>query len=64
MSNVWQAKRLYEKIRHLSDLFSQSCLTGNAARGDKVELVNSFMKNQMYLQLILTKAAMTERKWQ
>ncbi len=49
MSNVRQAKGLYEKIRHLSDLFSKSCLTGDATRGDKVELVNSFMENEINL---------------
>jgi len=49
MSHVRQAEGFYEKIRHLPDLFSKSCLTGDASRGDKVELVNSFMENEIYL---------------
>ena len=39
MPGLWPAQRVFEEVRHLSDLLSYVCITGQIARSGKIKLV-------------------------
>ena len=43
MPGLWPTQRVFEEVRHLSDLLSYVCIPGQTARSSKIKLVSRLL---------------------